>query len=183
MDQDEFLAVISKTLTKQKAVKLARLACSSADAVFSLLDLSFHEDKQTVFRAAWILENVFEHCPDCFYPHLDKFITNFPRQENDSCKRHYTNILRHPLLQLQLQKYPDEAVETLVETVFEWLIDAGTPAAVKANCLDILFDLSKRSDWIAAELREQIHFLLKDGGPAIQARGKRVLKKLAGAGK
>lgn len=183
MNPDELLVVISKTLTKQKAVKLARLACSSADAVSSLLDLSFHEDKQTAFRAAWILENVFEHCPDCFYPHLDKFISDFPRQENDSCKRHYTNILRHPLLQLQLHKYPDEAVETLVETVFEWLIDADTPAAVKANCLDILFDLSKRYDWIAAELEEQIHFLLKDGGPAIQARGKRVLKKLAGAGK
>ena len=69
-------------------------------------------------------------------------------------------------------------LEPVVEASFEWLIDPLSAVAVQANCMDVLYNLRSRYDWIPDELREQIGFLMKSGGPAIQARGKKVLSLL-----
>jgi len=181
MNNDELLAEISKTLTKKQADELAKRALHSDASIGYLMELSLSGDKKTAFRAAWVLENVLEYNPEHFYPQLDKFIRIFPSQDNRSCQRHYTNILKHPSLQFTLQQFPDNIFEPLVEAVVEWLIDPRSPVAVKANCLDILFDFSRRFDWIKEELAEQIRFLQKDSSAALQVRGKKILRLLAAA--
>src|SRR5690606_9538226 len=106
-----------------------------------------------------------------------------PNQKNPSCQRHFTNILRRLTHPRAPEPYA-QAVrltnrEQLVETVFNWLIDPGTAVAVQANCMDVLLHMSGEVEWIRDELKLQIEFLLRDGSPAIQSRGKKNLEKLA----
>jgi hypothetical protein len=69
-------------------------------------------------------------------------------------------------------------MEPVVEATFEWLISLVSAIAVQANCMDVLWNLRTRYNWVADELREQIGFLMKTGGPGIQVRGRKVLGKM-----
>ncbi len=139
-------------------------------------------DAALAFRAAWVLEYIAAHHPHRFAPVSDGFIARFPLQRNPSCRRHFTKIL----LAIIEPRAPDgyrqafEKVdrELLAETVFGWLIDTRTPVAVQANCMDILYYLSRESDWIEEELVSQIRFLMRHGSAAIQSRGRKILHRL-----
>ena len=66
-------------------------------------------------------------------------------------------------------------MEVVVEQCFDWLIDPKVKIAVKVFAADTLFNLCDRYDWIKDELANQVLFMLRDGGPAIQSRGKKLL--------
>lgn len=134
------------------------------------------------FRAAWLLEYITVHHSGRFTSIAGTFLNRLASQENPSCQRHFTNILRVLTHSKAPAPYRNVLLsadrEQLVETVFNWFIDPHTPVAVQANCMDVLLYMSSEFEWIRDELKLQIEFLLRDGSPAIQSRGKKVLAKL-----
>ncbi len=177
MTKVEWLPDLKNKIGKKTAQHLAQLASANVDALKYLIDMSFHHDPQIAFRAAWILECAFDFSKDCFVVCWPDFFSAYLKQNNNSCRRHYTKIMMG--LSERRSGYLDQYdLSNLVEVTFEWLIDPETPVAVQVNCLDILFNLSNRYDWIADELKAQIVFLLKDGTAAMQSRGKKLLKKM-----
>jgi len=70
-------------------------------------------------------------------------------------------------------------LEPLVETCFDWMINPKVAVAVKVFCCETLFNLRNRYDWIADELAREIEFLMLNGSPGIQSKGKRILKALS----
>lgn len=178
MIQEKLLKEISGTLTKHKVVKLVEIAANSIEYVPELLKLSFYPKPEIAFRASWILENISENEPVQFLRFFEDFMRVYHAQSNQSCRRHFTKILMNKRMAGELDKYPDDRVEPLVDATFQWLIDPVTPVAVKVNCIDILYRFNKRYDWIGEELKSQIEFLLKNGSAAMQSRGRKVLRKL-----
>jgi hypothetical protein len=87
-------------------------------------------------------------------------------------------LTKHNSLSIFQFKTRDFNFEPIIDTTFEWLINPKTPIAVKVNCIEILVNLRSKSDWIEEELRAQIEFLLKDGGPAVQSRARKMLEVL-----
>ncbi|MES3017540.1 MAG: hypothetical protein V4721_07175 [Bacteroidota bacterium] len=177
MNKSVLLSKISKPIGKKEAMSLA---AENTNALIGVLDLCLHCNYEIAFRAAWILEIAAENNPEEFGLYLDEFTNVYINLRNLSGQRHFTKILmsltknagRRDLLS-------EQKLAILVETTFEWLIDLQTPVAVRVNCMDILFNLKDKSDWIADELRAQIEFQLQNGSPALQSRGKRILNKLA----
>lgn len=184
MTRQDLLTVLTSTLTKSKVDKLVSLAAAGRLPVGDLLDRCFYKDNATIaFRASWILEYTAVHDPDRFIPHLDLFIRRLGEQDNNSCRRHYTKILMLLTSPRAPEKYkilfPEASVaERIAETMFEWLIEPHTPVAVKANCMDVLFNLRHTVNWIAEELSSQIEHELRHGSAALQSRGKKILKGL-----
>jgi hypothetical protein len=177
MTKVDWLPYLKDTLDKKTAQHLALLASANVNALKYLIDMSFHHDRQIAFRAAWVLECAFNLSKDCFIVCLPDFLSAYPKQNNNSCRRHYTKILMG--FSERRSGYLDQyELSELVEATFEWLIDPDTPVAVKVNCLDVLFNLSNRYDWLIDELKAQIVFLLKDGTAAMQSRGKSLLNKM-----
>ena len=178
MNSEDLLKEISKTLTKHKVEKLSKIAAKGEVSVTSVIELTFYHEPAIAFRAAWILEHILIHAPKRFFADLETFLSGYPKQKNQSCRRHYSKIMMARNVYDRLENMSAEIIDSVVETTFEWLIDEQTPVAVKVNCLDILFLFRKKYDWIADELKPQVEFLLKDGSAAMQSRGKRILKKL-----
>jgi hypothetical protein len=58
------------------------------------------------------------------------------------------------------------------------MIDPKVKVAVKVCAASTLFNLCGRYDWIKEELAGQIQFMLRDGSPAIQSRGRKLLALL-----
>jgi hypothetical protein len=117
--------------------------------------------------------------PELYVNNLHNLVLRMSNVSNASCKRHYARILMHltasnaPVsIKQTLQKTDMEAV---IEKCFDWLIDSKVKVAVKVCAIETLYNLSTRYTWITEELPGQIQFMLREGSPAIQARGKKIL--------
>ncbi|HUH33881.1 MAG TPA: hypothetical protein VLZ28_07995 [Daejeonella sp.] len=182
MDRGALLKEISGTLVKADIERLSTIICESKFPVGELLNLTFYPQKETAFRAAWILEHLVLTDLDNFRPYIVKFLDCYPKQANQSCRRHFAKILANLTAPKHVKKYliPEMySMDCVVEKTFEWLIDPKTPVAVKVYCMEGLFNLKKHAPWIREELEAEIIFLLHDGGAALQSRGKAILKKLS----
>ena len=91
--------------------------------------------KQEVgFRAAWITEIVAHTFPAKFDEHVGEFVEAYIILKNQSAQRHFTKFLmeltngkRIPIHRLL------PAIEAIIETTFEWMINSQTPVAVKGK--------------------------------------------------
>lgn len=151
MDAEAFLKDISISIGKRRSAELAERIATEGFSLYSLIDFSFHPKKEVAFHAAWILEQVSVKHPQVFAAITEEFLSRYPAQKNQSCCRHFTNIV------IGLTRQPDKTLakydlEPIVEATFEWFIDLQSAAAVQANCMDVLFNLRGRYTWIAEEL-------------------------------
>jgi hypothetical protein len=156
--------------------EMLSLASDPTQSVSDLIEITLYSRQEIAFRAAWLMESIFDHYQVQFLSTIPQFISAYAEQKNQSCLRHYTKILMSltskkigVLLPLQ---------DEIVEVTFELMIRPETPVAVKVNCMDILYNLRGDYDWLAEELEAQIRFYLKTGSAAMQSRGNRILNKL-----
>lgn len=182
MTKEHLITQLSATLVKTKVDKLSKIVKDQGFNLRDLIDLTFHEDKNIAFRAAWVLENVYLVNPVFYLPELDYLLARFKDVVYPSCQRHYAKIIMHitrpkthPLIKQKLQ---DTDLEPVVEKCFDWLIDPKVLIAVKVFAAGALFNLRHRYDWIAEELANQIKFMMRTGTAAIQSRGKKLLEAL-----
>ena len=182
MTQEELLKELASTLFTEKVRTLSYKIRNNKLAIHDLLAYCYNPKKQLAFRAAWVLEYTVFSFAQSFLSVLNDFLAGYIIQKNLSCQRHYTKIIiyltKHNSLSIFQFKVRDFNFEPIIDTTFEWLINPKTPIAVKVNCIEILVNLRSKSDWIEEELKAQIKFLLKDGGPAVQSRGRKMLKVL-----
>ncbi|HWD87393.1 MAG TPA: hypothetical protein VG367_04650 [Mucilaginibacter sp.] len=182
LTNDELIREISKIIVKTKVEKLTAILDKQQFALRDLIDLTFCEDSNIAFRAAWILENLFLKKPEAYMDELEYLVSRVPCVTYPSCKRHYAKIMMH----ISARKAPAsirqrlEAInlEPVVEKLFDWLIDPKVLIAVKVFASDALFNMRSRYPWISEELKEQMKFLMRDGSAAIQTRGRKLLAKL-----
>ncbi len=176
MTKDLLLGIFSKPLTKAEMLRLLDSGKRDADFASSLIELNFSQEQAVEFRASWTLEALQIYYPDLFEKVLLQFLGAFPAQSNQSCRRHYTNILCRVLD--AGSSLPAYNFLPIVEACFEWLSDSQTPVAVQANCLSALWRLRTVEEWIEEELAEQVRYLMKNGSAAMQSRGKRILSDI-----
>jgi hypothetical protein len=180
--QTELLKQISNTIGKTKVLELSHILYEQDFALHDLIDLTFNADKNIAFRAAWILENVFLQNPEIYEPELEYLLSRVKDVKYASCQRHYVKIVMHitnkkaSITIRQLLQRLD--LEPTVEKCFDWMIDPKVKVAVKVFASEALFNLSNRYPWIKEELANQIKFLMRNGTPAIQSRGRKLLALL-----
>ena len=176
LSKEALLKTLESPIGKTRVEELAEEVSNGSLSLNDLLEFTFYHQAEVAFRAAWVLENVVLNFSVCDESFLCDFIEKYPVQPNQSCRRHYTKMMMH--LQTDGSALSGADMEPVAEATFEWLIDPRTPVAVKANCLDILLGLSRQYPWIREELPAQTEFVMKTGTASIQARGKKILRRL-----
>jgi hypothetical protein len=81
--------------------------------------------------------------------------------------------------QIIQQKLQQLDLEPVVEQCFDWMIDAKVKIAVKVFASEAIFNLRNRYPWIKEELTNQVKFLMRNGPPAIQSRGRKLMASLS----
>jgi hypothetical protein len=178
----DLLTEINQTLSKNKVEKLALIVAQNTVTVKEVIDLTFHQNEQVGFRAAWILENLYTSNPDRFLTALDYFLSRFAEQQNRSAQRHFTKLLAlitHKKAPVAFKNFiPSYNTDELVEAVFALLIDEKTPVAVKSHCLNILANLVPKHSWIKEELIQTMDYLTDKESIAFFAKVKQIRKQL-----
>ena len=177
--QETLIRQLKMDMTKGHIRQLSAMIREQNFDLDELTDLTFHPDKQIAFRAAWLLDTTILYDPERYLQNLGYFVKRVNDVKYASCKRHYTRIMMNltaadapSSIKLELQELD---LENVVEQFFDWIIDPKVKVAVKVFAADTLFNLSNRYDWIADELASQVQFMMRNGSPAIQSRGKRIL--------
>ena len=182
MSLDELFTQISNTIGKTKVFELSRIIKEQNFSLRDLTDLTFHQNKDIAFRSTWILENVFLNDPDTYGADLEYIMSRIKDVNHASCQRHYAKIVMHitasnvsPVIRNKLAVID---LEPVVEQCFDWMIDPKVKIAVKVFASEAIFNLKERYPWIKEELVGQLKFLMRNGSPGIQSRGKKLLAKL-----
>jgi hypothetical protein len=179
---DELIKEISTAGSKSRVVKLSILLKKQNFGLHDLIDISFHPDKNIAFKAAWVLENLFLQNAESYLEETDYLLSRVKDVENPSCKRHYAKIIMHITSKKApasiQQKLTEIDLEPVLEKLFDWMIDLKVMIAVKVFAAQALFNIRGRYPWIAEELANQIQFLMRNGSPAIQSRGRKLLSQL-----
>jgi hypothetical protein len=183
---DQLIKQLTIGITK---VHIDRLSASLREQNFDinmLINLTFHNDRSVAIKAAWLLDTTIRAAPELYINNIEYLVLRMRVVHNESCKRHYTRIIMH----LTAADAPEEIqtklktieLENVVEQCFDWMIDPQIKVAVQVFAAEILFNLSKRYHWIADELTNQLEFMMRNGGPAIQSKGKKLLKIIRAKG-
>ena len=179
---DELIKEISITMVKSRVIRLSAILQKQHFSLRDLIDITFNQDKNIAFRAAWILENLFLQKPESYLHDLSYLLSRIKDVTNPSCKRHYAKIVMHitsPKSPADIQKKLAEIdLEPVVEQLFDWMIDPKVLIAVKVFAAQALFNLRNRYNWLTEELVNQIQFLMRNGSAAIQSRGRKLLSQL-----
>lgn len=180
--KDQLINEIKTTLQKSKIAELATISMQNEMAIKDIIDLTFHPEEKISFRAAWILENVYENNPGKFVPFIIYFLDGFSKQNNLSARRHFSKILALlskknalPEIKEVLMNYDTERI---VETTFSWLIDEQVPVAIKSHCLNILANFNVVHSWIKDELLQTMDYLVDKESIAFFAKVKQIRKQL-----
>ncbi len=183
ISQTQLLSYLTERYSKAFMVELAGKLHEQHFPLKVIVDLTFHPDDRAAFRASWLLEILIKNYAASYVEELPYIFENVPRIVYASNQRHYANIthmLTSPKAPASIKSKVDNIdMQPVIEKLFDWLIDPQVLVAVKASAAEALLYLAPAHDWIAAELAEQLHFLMKNGTTAIQARGNMILKKLA----
>jgi hypothetical protein len=178
----ELIKELSVTMVKSRVIKLSTILQKQHFSLRDLTDITFNQDKNIAFRAAWILENLFLEKPDSYLHDLNYLLSRVKDVTNPSCKRHYAKIVMHitsPKSPTDIQqKLAEIDLEPVVEQLFDWMIDPKVLIAVKVFAAQALFNLRNRYNWLTEELVNQIQFLMHNGSAAIQSRGRKLLSQL-----
>jgi hypothetical protein len=184
MDQTELVKLLNAITGKVKVTELSRILTGQNFNLPDLIAITLHPDADIAFRAAWLLENVFLQRPEKYLPDLEYLLSQMLRVKAAGGKRHYAKIVMHitepNAAQLIRDKVNDVDFEPIIEQLFDWMIDPQIKIAVKVCAAQALFNLRHRYNWLAEELADQLQFLMRDGTAAIQSKGKKLLRELAG---
>lgn len=181
LNQADIINYLAAPRTKNWIEKISIQLINEGFLLTDLLDLTLHQHGQTSFHAVWLLDTLVMNKLPIYVNDIDLFIAYGQRIKHHSCQRHYARIFMFFTASKDngiKAKLAETDLEPVVELCFDWLIDPKVKVAVKACASETLCNLRHRYPWVAEELQNQLHHLMQNGSPAIQATGRRLLSKL-----
>ncbi len=122
-------------------------------------------------RMAWVMDIVTQEHPSHAARYVASVAARLRYFQHPAELRAATKILaRTPL--------PIESIGDLLLILFPWLENPLVPAAIRCNAMDILYKISQVEPDLKRELALVIETQMRDGGPAIISRGKKLLGRL-----
>lgn len=144
-----------------------------------VIDMALSEDDRVAFRASWALEWAYFDDRQAFAPHVSHFFDVYLKSWNGSVHRMYTKMLCD-MMRCGILMPDDVQAEQVVEKCFDLLISDDVKTAVKVWCVEVLYDMCPRFDWISEHLAATLnHQIETNPVPAIINHYNKVLRRMA----
>jgi 8-oxo-dGTP diphosphatase len=176
INDGELKSMVSKMMGMKNAEWVATSAIDNPAIFRKLLEFSYSSDKKLAFHASWILTKVGDQYPEIIDPFLQGIIETLDKIDNESIQRSFMRIISLS----DINKVSNKLHGLLADHCFAALRSGFSAIAIKAYSMEILYKLSLIYPELANELVVTINMLQGEGSAGIIARGRIVLKKLAG---
>lgn len=176
---EDLKTMVSAMMGMKNAEWVAASAIDNPVIFKKLIEFSYSNDKKLAFHASWILTKVCDRYPDLIDPFLDEIIEKLEKLDNESAKRSFLRIISL----CDMEKIKNTQHGVLVDNCFAALRSGFSAIAIKAYSMEILYKLAIIYPELTHELAATINILQGEGSAGIIARGRMILKKLAGISK
>ncbi len=151
----------------------AKAVVENPEQFETLIDLSFTRKSPISWRAARVADLCTELQPDIVLPYLSVLTERFPEMKCDSLRRSYSRLLIK-----FTDNIPEEHLVKIIDKCSEWIMSQDVAVAVKANCMQILYNISEK----IPELKNELILIIEDqmpiGTAGLKSKGKTLLKLL-----
>jgi hypothetical protein len=163
---------ILKEHSKRQVVKIGTWIGRDQRRFKQLMELFLRGEDVITQRSAWVVGYCVEHHPDLAKPWLKSMLEKTQEPGvHDAVKRNVTRIL-------ECVEIPGSLMGLVVSICFENLGSIDSPIAVKAYSMGVLLKICEREPDLKHELQAVIEQMIPFVGPALQARGRQVIRKL-----
>ncbi len=169
-DFKKILSIDSSRVTANLVVD----AVGGNESYFKILMDAFYNEKSPInWRALRVIDICTDNNSDLFVPYVNKTAGIYPDYKEGAIKR-----ILPKLFSKHVDKINQENCGILINTCFEYLLSGSEAVAVKVNCMQLLYELSKRVPEIRGELQAAIEFHYDEGTTGYKSRAKKILKEL-----
>jgi hypothetical protein len=138
-----------------------------------LLDLCFREEYPLSMRSARVVQLYCEKYPDAIYPFLDEAVEKTIRSQISGVRHNFLKVFAEFI---DLEKLNDPG--PLLNTCFEWLMDASLTPAVRIHSMGVIYKLGLKEPDLHQELKATIEIILEESEISLRTCGKKMLRKL-----
>ena len=160
-----------KEHSKGNTHKIAKWIGDDVSRFGELMHLFLSDELVLAQRASWVVSECAEMNPQLITPWLEQMIKHLDDPVHDAVRRNTVRILQNIHI-------PEDLIGLAATHCFNLLISPKEPVAVKAYCMTILLNITKREPGLKNELQIVILELMENGSPAIIARGKKTMAEL-----
>jgi len=138
-----------------------------------VLELCFLEKYPLSMRAARVVQLYCDKCPEAIYPYLDEAVEKTIRSQIGGVRRNFLKIFSEFI---DLERISDPG--PLLNTCFEWLLDASIPPSIRIYSMDLIFKLGLKEPGLHHELKATIEIISEESEISLKNCGKKMLKKI-----
>ncbi len=171
---EQLKELLNNIMTSREANWISDSALENPFIFRKLLEYSLSDDKKLAFRASWSLTKVCDKFPEIIIPHLPAIIDTLPVIDNESVERSFLRILSLT----EMGGINEKRQGFLADFCFTKLNSAQSSIAIKAYCMEILYNLSVIYPQLGNELAVSIRSIMEEGSAGIVARGNSILRKI-----
>ncbi len=162
---------LNSKASKPETVSFSKYIIQHPYLINELYHLIFRTKIKGQWRAAWLFEHIFLENKDLIAPYIEDMIKRFPELKKDGIKRHFSKILA-------FSDINDLLNGEIINTCFDWIIAEETPVAVKANCMHILYNATKKYPELKPELKMILEEQFHNNSAGFKSRAKKILKEI-----
>ena len=166
-----FQEILKEFPSKAMVEILAKSIITSPSQMDNLWLMASNNEKNS-WRAAWIMDKIYQIKPELVSPYIPKMIP-LTLQINDTGK------LRQFLKLISMEPLSLSSINgSFLDSCFFWVNSQETPVAVRVYAMQILYHISLVEPDIIPELTSIIYDHMDKSTPGFRSRGKKILKAL-----
>ncbi len=159
--------------SKRQVMKIARWIGPDKKRFRQLMNLFLQGEYRITQRSAWIIGECAERHPFLITPWLSAMVGKM--QEPGV----HIAVKRNVLRLLSFIDIPPKLLGKVVSLSFDELESPDSAIAVRVHAMSIVLNVAEHEPDLRKELQTLIEQMVQYGGPAIQARARRILKCMA----
>ena len=152
--------------SKENSQKIAAYIGKNLKRYTALWEMVQHDDPPIPQRGSWVLD----HCPMSYTSDIKTFVPEMidllELPVHDAVKRNLVKILAQADI-------PEDRSSSLFDHCIDWIIDAKTPIAIKAHCMDIAANIAMPFPELLEELKVVIKDQMEHGSKGLLVAGGR----------
>ncbi|MDE3249461.1 MAG: hypothetical protein KGO82_12420 [Bacteroidota bacterium] len=147
--------------------------CMDEHAFESLIRCLWHTDRRVAMRAADVVEKITSDRPELLAAFKNELINLAFHTNAIEIQWHLAQMF--PRLHL-----PANQKTIVTKLLLDWATDTSASRIVRANALESIYELGKKSSVSMAKLLALMDVLEKEDNPSIRARIKKIRKRISG---
>lgn len=158
--------------SRKQALRIAHYACLSKAHFKELMQCFLSPEYRVAQRAAWSVSWAALRQPQMIQPYIRDLVACLKKTDI------HPALIRNSVRVLEQVNIPEKFHGEVMNACFGFIESPGTPAAIKAFSLTILFRLSHRYPEIGQELKLIIENRWETESPAFKSRARKILTAL-----